>query len=140
MRATWVVVVLALLTLPGCPGDACELSGQSENARGTDFPPGAVLSFALRGCSTCDHSRISAVWDITGVDSNTTGNVEIQLSPHCPVRDMTSEVPANIGDGFADNNYRNCGDVIDLDGYVTNRTNVVLKSIDVTMRCAALEE
>jgi len=137
----WVVVVLAAVMTSGCIGDECKLSGQSTENKMVNVPPGAIMTMALQGCSTCDHSQNSVVWTMAEADKEiASGDVEISLSPHCPVREHISVVPVINGDGFADNNYRNCGDVIDIDGYVTNRSNVTLLTVNARMRCASLDE
>jgi hypothetical protein len=136
MRAHWVVVILASVVVSGCiPTDACDANGQSNHNELVNAAPGAVLTLALAGCSTCAHSHVSGYWTKTSTDLNTTGYVEIQLFPRCFVRDITVMANPGDGEGIADGNVKNCGDVVDYDGYVTNRTNVTLDKMEITMVC-----
>ena len=136
------VVAVAVVFLAGCifaEENKCIVDKQADDEK-LVAAPGAVLAVALAGCSTCDHSHVNAYWQTPGTPA--TGDIEIQLVPHCPVRDTTVLVPvtANPGVGTADNNWRNCGDVIDLDAYVTNRSDATLDRMSIQLFCPRLEE
>jgi len=135
MRALIGIVVL----LSGCiiSKDECNKSAKKATDDITQAAPGAVLAVALSGCSTCDHSSVQGKWPY---QMNATGYIEIQLSPHCFVQDTTIMANPTADTGVADNNWKNCGDVIDLDGYVTNRTNVTLPYMSIELTCPSMGE
>jgi hypothetical protein len=129
-----------VVALSGCivSKDECNKSAKKAMDTMEQASPGAVLTVALTGCSTCDHSSVQGRWSLPA--TATTGYVEIQLSPHCLVRDTTVMVTPDTDTGVADNNFKNCGDVIDLDGYVTNRSNVTLEHMYIELTCPSLGE
>ncbi len=134
------VVVAVLLLLSGCifEGNKCTVDKQADDEI-QNAAPGAVVSVALAGCSTCDHAHVNAYWQ---PPASGTGNIEIQLSPVCPVQDTEVLVPVTTspGTGTADNNWKNCGDVIDVNAYVTNRSDVTLDRMSIQLFCPRLEE
>jgi hypothetical protein len=137
------VVAVVLVLLSGCISkDECNLEGKKAEGDLINAAPGAVIAKSLAGCSTCGHSKVKAHWSNLTIDPSTTGYVEIQLAPHCLSRDTTvmADVQTSNGEGVADNNYMNCGDVVDYDGYVTNRTNVTLQFMDMEMICPTTGE
>jgi len=135
MRAPWVVVITAAVAVSGCIKEACDATGKYAEDTVINAAPGAVLSLALEGCSTCAHSHVSGYWPKANTDLSTTGYVEIQLIPRCFVRDITTMANPRDGEGIADGNVKNCGDVVDYDGYVTNRTNVTLDMMEIHIVC-----
>lgn len=126
--------------LSGCiiSKDECAV----RDKKGEDYleqaAPGAILSVALRGCSTCGHSSVTGRWEPS--PEAITGDIEVQLVPHCFVRDTTVYGAPGERNTSADNNWKNCGDVIDVDAYVTNRTNGTLLFMSIDARCPSLEE
>jgi hypothetical protein len=139
MRARNIVVaVLVAVTTAGCT-DECALEGQTAKDSLDNAAPGAVLTLALAGCSTCGHTKLTAIWNGSNL-LDATGYVEIQLSPQCFVRDTTVMATPFERSGIADTNVKNCGAVVDYAAYVTNRTNVTLDYMDIHMTCPTLAE
>ena len=134
-----VVVVLASGCILPASNDECKLNGHVASQDSADWAPGAVIPLAVAACSTCGHSHVSANWD-KPTESNVTGYVELQLSPICPVQDTTVMANPATGEGLADNNHKNCGDMIDYNGYVTNRTNVTLHRVKASLVCPTMGE
>jgi hypothetical protein len=68
------------------------------------------------------------------------GTVEVTLAPICPVRDTTITVAPSAGMAIADNNHKNCGDIVDYDGFIKNNSNVVIPMMEITLTCCTLGE
>ena len=132
MRALILVLVVVA---SGCDPGSCKATGKSAMNALADAAPGAVLTVALAGCSTCAHSHVSGYWSTNTVDSQTTGTVELQLSPSCFVKDVQVDAPPRDGNGIADGNFQNCGDTVDYSAYMTNRTNVTFDTFQMTLVC-----
>src|SRR3954468_8655603 len=106
VQNAWMrMVVVVLGVLSGCivSKDECKAYGKSATDEIHQAAPGAVLAVALAGCSTCGHSQVEAHWSLPA-NQSATGTVEIQLVPHCLVRDTTLTVDVFTGTGIADNN------------------------------------
>lgn len=134
-----VVVVVALLS--GCiiSKDECNESGKTGNDTLANVQPGIELRVTLNGCSTCGHAKVNGTWTRPS-DPVITGSVDVTLSPVCPVQDTTVKAAPDDGHAVADNNHKNCGDVVDYDGYLKNNSNVVIPMMEITMTCCTLGE
>jgi hypothetical protein len=132
MRALWLTVCL----LNGCGLDSsCDRFGRSTKANMPAAPPGTMLQALLGKCSTCGHSQAEGKWDLTTVPDTATGNVDLKLSPGCFVT-STEQMAQPFIDGFSvNNNWKNCGDMVDVYGYLTNNTNVTLNNFQLTLYC-----
>jgi len=132
------VVVIALVGT-GCEEDLCDLDGISKTGELLRAAPDGMLMVTATGCSTCGHAKVTGTWDLA-VDPSATGTVEIILSPQCPVADIEVQVQPGASFGGAEGNVRNCGDVVDYVGYVTNRTNLTFERMTIQLTCPTYME
>lgn len=135
-----MLLTVVVVAISGCIEDACDVSGKTVHDEVANAAPGAVLTLALEDCSTCGHTRATGKWSLDGFNPGTTGHVEVQLSPKCLVRDTTVMANPLDGEGVADTNVKNCGEIVGYNAYVTNRTNMTLLKMELTLVCPTLAE
>jgi hypothetical protein len=131
MRVLCLTIVLA-----GCGLDSnCTSRGKSTMTSMMNVAPGTMLSVLLSACSTCAHSQAEAQWPTAKLGASVTGTVDVKLSPGCFVQDTTQMLGPLLGDGTADANWKNCGDTLTVNAYVTNNLSVTLDSLKLTLYC-----
>lgn len=135
------MVAAALVLVSGCiiSKDECNETGKTDSDRLAAVQPGIEVRASLNGCSTCGHAKATGTWTPPS-DLVVTGSIEVTLAPVCPVRDTTLAVAPSAGMAVADNNHRNCGDVVDYDGFIKNNSNVTIPMMEIELTCCTLGE
>ena len=135
------MVVVGLVLLSGCiiSKDECNESGKMAGDKLANVQPGIELRVDLTGCSTCGHAKVNGTWTRPS-DPVITGSVDVTLQPSCFVQDTTVKAAPDDGKAVADNNHKNCGDVVDYSGFLKNNSNVTIPMMEINMTCCTLGE